>query len=350
MVFVRKMELSEACTVKKVAKKAFSGIVHFFVSNPKEAMVAVVDEKIVGGIIIKYIISNDKKIGYVDGAFIDPAYQGQGIGGVLYQKTIEYLWGQDCTALSAFVKDDNVGSWKLFLNNGFCQTSILEGVRQLGLRQMFLQYFVAPFFACNGMEFYLAVKDGEVKPKQSGSVKQIALYIFANMILFLFSLLQKNTNFPAFLSAYVTLLLGGVLFGYIGTIFSKERWHFRLNSGGAALVAFITAIGGLYPMIGNWYPPKYHNTKEFQKSMGLTAACEWVFVICITIAALILQGFHVFFEYLTSIGMVFLLYRMIAIYPFESYGGNRVYRWNKGIYAALAAISAFVIVITGYIK
>lgn len=347
MVSVRKMEQSEAKEVKRVAKRAFGGLEQFSVSNPKEALVAVLDGKIVGGIIIKYMQSGGQKIGYFDAAFIDPKHHGEGIGRTLYQETTRYLGEQGCTVLSAIVKDDNVGSWKLLLNNGFNQISLTEGVRQLGFLGMLSHYFATPLFACNGMELYLTVKDTKVKSKTSQSIPQIFLYLLANMLL-LFPALINKSSVSLFLCSYITLLIGGVIFGYAGTLFSKKHWTFRLNSGGALIVVFITLIGGLYPMIGNWYPPQYENTKSFRKDMGIAALCEWISIIFLTILGLALQLTHPYFEYLFRIGSMLLLYRIIIVYPFESYGGNRVYRWSKKIYATLTAVSATLIIIGNF--
>ena len=194
MIVIRKMEPSEAGAVKKLGQKTFRGIEKLFVSNPKDAMVAVLDDKIVGGIIIKYIESNGNKIGYFDGAFIDANYHGRGIGGMLYEKTTQYLWEEGCTAQTALVKDDNVGSWKLFLNNGFCETSFLEGVRLLGLRTMMRHYLTTPFFVSNGMEFYLSVAKGQVKPKEIGSLKQIFMFVIANILLILFRFMNNKSK------------------------------------------------------------------------------------------------------------------------------------------------------------
>lgn len=343
MLTIRKMEPFEAALVKKVARGAFGGLEQFFVGSSKEAMVALIDGNIVGGIILKYIVCQDQKIGYFDTAFIAPAHQGKGIGGALYQKTAQYLWEQGCTALSALVKDDNVGSWQLFLNNGFSRVSMKEAFSQLGFGAMLLHYFAAPVFAANGMEFYLALKDGEAHPKKSGSVVEIFLYLLANAVLLLPMAVRSQTGFVSFLFSYLTLLSGGVLFGYFGSLLSGQKWRFRLNSCGAALVGLIHLLGGLYPMIGNWYPPKYENTAAFRRNAGITALFEWGFFLVLTAAAVFLKGYFGVFEPFVSLGAIFLIYRILAVYPFESYGGGRVYRWSRGIYLALAALSALVV-------
>lgn len=336
MIVVRKMEPNEASAVKKVGQRTFGIVESLFVTRPKEAMIALLDDKIVGGIIIKYIVSNGKKIGYYDGAFIDPDYQGLGIGNKLYAETTKYLWEQGCDALCALVKDDNVGSWKLFLNNGFSQTSIKEVIHQLGLGTVLKTYFTTPFFIANGMEFYLAVKEQSVQSKVCKTGSQIGLYLLGNFLLMLPTLFMGRSNFGLFISAYMVLLIGGVLFSYIGTLFSKRQWYFRMNSGGAVLAAFIN-LSGAFPMIGSWYPEKYENTQAFKKDMGISALWEWLFVLGVTFIALLLEPLY--FRYMAQIGGVFLIFRILIFYPFESFGGRRVYLWNKGWYGVLTVLS-----------
>jgi len=47
-----------------------------FVTKPKTAIVAILDEKIIGGFVYQIDIIGKKKIGFVSFLFTDPAYQG----------------------------------------------------------------------------------------------------------------------------------------------------------------------------------------------------------------------------------------------------------------------------------
>ena len=59
-IIVRKIKKGEEKEVLKLARRAFLGIEALNVSKPDNAMVALIDDKIVGGIIYK-VIKCDKK-------------------------------------------------------------------------------------------------------------------------------------------------------------------------------------------------------------------------------------------------------------------------------------------------
>lgn len=346
MIEIRKMEPHEAKAVKKIAMRAFSGTERLFVSKPQEALVALYNGEIVGGIMVKYIVHKNVKIGYYDGAFIAPEHRGKGIATKLYKETADYLWAQGCTALSATVKDDNAASWTPLLGSGFLRVSLTEGVRKLGVLSMILQYFATLMFMSNGMDFYLCVKDGDLKPKSTASVPQIATYLLINTLLFLLAAAWLGrTSFLSYTAAFFTMIFGCALSGYIGTLFSKCKWQFRLTNCGAVITVFINAIGGLYPLIGNWYPKKYENTDAQRQEMGLVALCDWVFILAATVCAQLFGGASVFLRQLCMLGEVFLIYKIIALYPFESYGGRRVFLWDKSVYVIFAIASLAVIFI-----
>lgn len=339
MTEIRRMQPHEAVEVRKIAAKAFDGIERFLIAKPKEALVAEIDGKIVGGIIIKYISSNSDKIGYYDGAFIHPDYHAKGIGSALYKATAEYLWEQGCTAQAAFVKDDNVASWKLFLNNGFSRVSFFEGPKKLGFSTMLKYYFSTPFFVSIGMEFYLAVKGKSLESKPKITAKNILLYLLVNTLLVLLGSIGSSRDYPLYLAAFLTILASGVFFSYIGTLFSKRDWYFRLNSGGAFLCCVLNFFGSLLPMIGAWYPAKYEKTDKFKQDLAMPALMEWISLLCLTFMACFYADAHIYLNYLRIVGVMLLFYKIIPLYPFESFGGGRVYRWNKWIYGIMALSS-----------
>ena len=338
MITVRAMQPEEAKILKKIGWRAFGLAERLFVGTPKQAIVAVMDNQIVGGIMYKYIQTKDKKIGYFEAAFIDPDYQGKGIGRKLYQQATAYLWYKGCDALTALVKDDNVGSWQLFLDNGFSQTRMIGAIKELGLVAMLKQYFTTPTFIGNGMEFYLAVKEKEVPSKKVESISQIGLYLLINLLIMLLPVYVSKNYTLSFIGIYMALLAGGVGIGYLATRFSHYKWRFRVNSCGGVLVALLSFVT-LYPMWGNWYPDKYENTQLFVKAMGIQAFCKWMALILVTLVAAVLRNQILLMQDLYQIGSVLLILRCLNFYPFEFFGSRRTYLWHKGLYVVLSIIS-----------
>lgn len=341
----RLMEPREAKAVQKIAQHAFKGLEALMVPKPKLAVVAVTGEKIVGAIQIKIYNAGGKKVGYYDYAFIDPDYHNQGIGTTLYQAAAAYLWEQGCQALSALVKDDNPGSWHLFLKTGFKRSSLSDLVRQFGMVGALRLYFFTIYGVAIGMDYYIALPSREVSPgdKKSSDTGQMAVYLFLNLLLPLVLFLRSPGNMVLFYLAFLILMAGGILAGYLGTFFSKRDWKFRLCNGGGFVCILITLLGSIFPLTGNWYPVTYEKSESFRRDMGLQALTGWIFILAISFLSMVMEERHLLFRYLNQISSLFLMYRIFAFYPFESYGGGRVFHWNKAVYGGFALISALAI-------
>lgn len=165
-LIIRPMKDGEQKEIVKVGKRAFKLMEALFVGTPKQAMVADYNGKIAGSIMYKYFNTKTKKIAYIDEAFVDPEFSGMGIGKMLYSQTFDFLWKQGCDNMTALVKDDNVGSWKLFEDNHFKRVSCYEIIKELGIIGFIKHYIKTPFLFAVGMDFYMANKTNTVKEKK----------------------------------------------------------------------------------------------------------------------------------------------------------------------------------------
>lgn len=345
-IIVREMMQNEVSIVRKIGRRAFTGVESLWVGKPKQALVAVKDGNIIGAVLYKFITDGNKKTGYIDYAFIEPDYHNQGVGSILYKAAADFLWEQGCDALTAIVKDDNVGSWGLFLKNGFYRVSLPELVWIFGFNGAFKQYFCTPYCFGIGMEYYVAVRNEICPSCKNGSIKQILSFLLANFLLILPVAGYWRENPRLIDMAFLLVLLFGVISDYIGTKFSTHRsWEFRFNNGGG-FICLVINLSSVLPMLGNWYPQKYEKTKMFYKDMGITALTGWISLL--TLVGILAFGgiHHSFARYVWQIGAILLFYRIIPFYPFESFGGRRVYDWNKWIYAVMTIITLAVIICT----
>lgn len=344
-VTVRGMEPGEAGAVYRLGRGAFDGIERVWMPKPKQALVAVRDGEIVGAVLYKLFLSGGKKIGYVDYAFTGADCHNMGIGNLLYAAAVDFLWGEGCDALTAVVKDDNVGSWSLFLKNGFARVSLPGLIREFGLGGAIKQYFGTPLCFGVGMEYYVATKSEHVAGDKGGSGKQILAYVLANSLLLGVGILVNPKEALAVWVAYLCMLLAGIGVSALGTRFSASRdWRFRLNNGGI-LVYMLVNLGSIFPMVGNWYPSQYEKTERFRRDMGIPALMEWCYLLAVTAVCAFGGMEYTVVRILGQIGTFLLIYKSLPFYPFESFGGGRVYRWRKPIYFLMAALSLVVAIV-----
>lgn len=78
--------------------------------------------------------------------------------------------------------------------------------------------------------------------------------------------------------------------------------------------------------------------------MGMTALVSWIALLILTAFLVFSRSQGMIASVTKQVGVYLLIYRMIPIYPFESFGSKRVYDWNKGIYVVMALATLVVII------
>lgn len=347
-ITVRAMQENEAAEAARVARKAFGVIGWLIIRKPKQGFVAVTDDKIVGGLFYDTKQSGDKKIGIVSFLFTDPGYNGLGIASRLMDDCIKHLWELGCTAQISYVQDDNVGSWTTFEKRGFVKTSLIQSAKALGFSTALKSQtiFAETFMFCTGADFYMALPDKEETKKYErsyASIPQILIFVLLNL-LFLWNVILHD-NAPLLVAGSVGLvLLGTVVVGWLGTLFTGRKWHFRMTQGGFILSPFL-AIFSFYPMIGTWYPDKYENTPRFKLDMAINSILIWIFLIAVVAVSRFVLADNALLAVMRNIATVYLMFRCMPWLPFSSYGAGRVLSWNKFVFGAFAIVSFLLIIV-----
>lgn len=338
-LIIREMKEGEEREIVKTGRRAFPAFEALFVESPRMTMAAVYEDKIIGGIIYKFISSGGKRIAYISEAFVDPDYHGSGVGTKLYKETFCYIWDQGCDGMTALVKDDNVASWKLFMENGFKRVGAFEVIRQAGISGALLQYLKTPVPFAVGMDFYMVMKETSVKEKDTG-VCQLFSFLASNFLLLLPVWLQlfrrSPQSLPVFMSAYFTVLTLFVLTRYAGTLFSRRSWKFRFNNGGSFLTVLLGLFGNTFPMNGNWYPDKYENTPDFRRDMAIPEIIKWA---VFSLAALLAFTGIPYLRSVSQIICYYLIFIIIPLYPFEALGAGRIYRFSRLLWLFTAVLT-----------
>jgi len=342
-ILIRQMRPEEAANVKKIAKNAFGFLEGMFITKRKDAIVAVDGNKLLGGVYFSMGKRGGKKFGHVDYFFIDPTAQGRGIGKMLCKAAIDHLWELGCDFLLTYVRDDNVASWKLFVENGFVRTDFAKLAKVVGLGGAIHQHCLTSAAFCIGHEIYIAMPSAELAaPLEKPKSQLLQLAIFAVMpILFLLPNINWGNleSLPIVLGALAIIFMGYVLAGFAGTLFSIGRkWRFRFTGGGAPMTFLISLFsGGITPMVGNWYPAKYENTPAFKRDLGIQAAFGWIYLIGIAVVGNLLDG--PLWGTVAGITFILLIYRCILMVPFISFDNGRIWNYNKILFFVIAVAS-----------
>lgn len=338
-ITIRAMRDGEQKEIQQIGKRAFQFVEALFVGRPQKAMAAEYEGRLVGGILYKEFTVRQKRIAYIDEAFVDPDYQGMGIGKKLYTETIEALWKQNYHVLTALVKDDNVGSWKPFLDNGFCRVSVYRIINEIGLSGFLKHYLLTPYLIAVGMDFYMCSRENTLEEKGNAPL-QLFLYFFVNYLL-LFPLWARwyhrnaDSCLWSFL-AYGTILALFIGSRYLGTLISRNGGKFRFNQGGSFLLPLLGFFGNVFFMNANWYPKCYENTDDFRKKLAIPEIIKW-FLFALLPWTTLLPG--PYFQALGRLSCPFLIFIMIPVYPFEVFGGGRIYRYKKLLWFVMFIIT-----------
>lgn len=85
----------------------------------------------------------------------------------------------------------------------------------------------------------------------------------------------------------------------------------------------------------------YRKGKDFKRSLGLSSLGQWFALFMIIIIHHFILKDHKFTELLASLAGLMMILSVIPLYPLASFGGKRLYDWDKIIYG-LILIASFI--------
>ncbi|MCL2589225.1 MAG: GNAT family N-acetyltransferase [Oscillospiraceae bacterium] len=352
-LIIRNMRPGETQASRKLAGRAFGFPERLLIPQPKEALIAEIDDEMVGGMYYYSKIVSGKKLGYASFFFVGPAHKGKGIGGKLCKATTDLLWEQGCDLILTYVRDDNVPSWGAFENCGYVRTTFPEVAKTIGLAGAVRECVFSMFGIALGHDLYMALPT-EIATKRAekkDGLGQIALFLLLPFLFLAHGFLTADRNaLPPAILGLLAIFLGLVVFAWLGTrVSARRKWRFRLNNGGFAwgpitlLSSFVPMFGIFVPMNGSWYPERYENTKAFWRDLAITSLFTWLPLLAAMAAVRLLPEPHQILREASGIVGMFLVLRCFPFSALGPYGGERVWRWNKAVWAVLAAAGLFLV-------
>lgn len=336
-ITIREMRKDEAALALQTGRASFGLFEGLAFQKPKQAFLAILDDQIVG--MASYQIfsaKNNQKIGYLETGYVKKGCEGKGIGSKLYEKVTVYLKEQGCVTVTGTVKDDNVASWKLFENNGYHTVGFLQMLQSYGLISTIGLWFKSTLAFATGFHLWSTMPQ-----KISPSACEISVFAFLNLLVLLPVLLLGRSwaEFGMHVGAILLLLTASLAGGFIAALCSRERWCFRVTRGGLLISVLLAALGGIWPIVGRFYPLEYKRTAVFRRDMALEGLFEWLALLLLIGTAAVFKNQSVFWSSVFSLGTTLLLFHSLPVYPFECFGGGRIWRYSKGLCALTIAVS-----------
>ena len=335
---IREMREDEAALAWKTGKPSFGLIERMAFQKPKQAFLAIADAQIVGmASFCSFPGKNDQKIGYVEVGYVKKGCEGEGIGGELYKRATTHLKEQGCETVTATVKDDNVASWKLFENNGYRITGFIQLLHCYGLLSTIRLWLKSTLAIATGFHLWSTIPG-----RGRSTIQQVGIFALLNLIVLLPVLALGGSLLDFGLRACVTALLlsAALLGGLLGTLFFKEKWCFFTTRGGVLISFLVTSLGGIWPVVGRFYPVIYRRTPGFRRDMGVEGLLEWLALLFMIGVASLKKDQLAFWNYVFSFGKNLLLIHALPVYPFSSFGGKRIWDYSKGLSVITIIISA----------
>jgi hypothetical protein len=244
-----------------------------------------------------------------------------------------------CNGYSALVRDDNVGSWKMFTNRGLQRATLVDLISKFGVLDMFKLTFKTPMNIATGMDLYLKLEQKVFSVERKDSSLQIFKYLIFSALLLLPTLIYDFGRGFQVIGAILSILGIRMIFGYMGTKLSNENWYFRVCEGGYIIPFVVSLLGGIFLISGNWYPKVYRKAPDFKRSLGLTALAQWISLLFISLLAVTQLGQIEFIKTMAKLAGIFMLISIVPFYPLASFGGVRIFNWNKGLYVVTVLFS-----------
>ena len=355
---IRPMKVEEKRDVGAIMRRSFSLTQQWFFSWSPDVLVAELDGKLLGAVVLKtFPLPGGRKGGLIAWIFTAPQARGTGAGQRLTEAALEFFEEQGCDELMACVEGYNTSSSKLFATRGFSILSPGEQFRRYGLGALAMWMHTFHFI---DVGHFLWVRPAATQP--DNPVMQWWGNWLVNVLVYLLAMGRQHgfrqLSLPSLVRAplLLTLFLG---IRTLSTLWMARRHkldvRFRAWESGFPLSLLLAlAFGIQYPVLGNFYPTsdrwRYRDLLPKLGSMALSGVLP---TLALTWGAWALLRFGELgpdlAQWISSVmtmGLFLTLFDVVLIFfPFVSYNGRRIWDWNKlpwGLVALATVILFFV--------
>ncbi len=348
-IHIRPMRAEEKRDVGAIMRRSFEPTQQLFFSWSPNVLVAELDGKLLGAVVLKmFSLPGGRKGGLIGWIFTAPQARGTGAGQRLTEAALEFLEEQGCDEIMACVEGYNTSSSKLFATRGFSILSPGEQFRRYGLGALAMWMRTFHFI---DVGHFLWVRPAAGQP--DNPAMQWWGNWLANVLIYLLSLWRQNGFRQLSLSSVVEIPLLFALFLGIRTLSMlwmarrrKMTVRYRAWESGFPLSLLIAlAFGGQYPVLGNFYPTSDRwRYRDLLPKLGPVALSGVLPTLALTWGAWALSRFgglgpdaSRWISSAMTMGQVMILFDVVLVFfPFVSFNGRRIWDWNKLLWGFLA--------------
>lgn len=350
---VRPMRDDEKRAVRVLARHAFPPLGGLFFSPPPNTLVAERDGQLVGAVVPKtFVLPDGHRGGVVLWLMTDPKARGLGVGQRLVEEALRIFEERSCREIFACVGGFNTSSSNLFAAHGFTILSPGEQLRRYGFFGMLALWLRTYRFGGDDLGHFLWAHPETRQPE--GPTLQWWGGALASALIFLLAGWRGGWLGEADLESVFSGV--GAVLALLGLREAAMRLTARLQGlsvryrawESAFMLSFGVALilGVFFPTPGSVYPrDSVWRYRDLVPKLGpiAFAGASAVLVLTGAVWAVLHLGVTPPGAVATSLravhkaGLSLVLVEVLLPFPpFVSFGGRRVWDWNRPVWSVLA--------------
>lgn len=297
-------------------------------------------ERIVGAVLLE---KGSDKEGFLSWIFVDESARGHRLASRLIQSGFDALDEKGLTKQFALVRDDNTASWNMFLKAGYKILPIHKSLFGYSMKGILKRF---SYSMLTGYSIW--VKDDAQNNKSTYPDFPIVRVLLGSILIGATLALFGVRSIDFLVIALITVL--GITLLRIMVAYPIARTYgpvrFMPSRGGFVLSILIALLSSAWwPTFGFFVPKEDQwNNHDFKKTEAYQAIATWLLL-----NATFIFTSYVFPDIFTSglniVLMLVIIYQMIPIFPFDSFDGAKVLRWNRLAYVIGVIISILTIIL-----
>lgn len=352
---IRPLQQGDRPAVSHLLRQSFAALKLPFLPNHPPGFVAEQAGLLCGVIVVnQFSLDAQRQAGTILVLATAPSVRGQGIGQQLVEAALDWFASEGCSQIFTCVEGHNTSSSQMFATRGFATLSLPQQLQQYGWQLPYLWYKTGHI---SDLGHFLWRSPALPQPSQRshGLGGWCTTTLLGNSAIVALMAARRGSDDlsspPALilLVAIVALVLGLRTAGMAlaGRWRQVQLRHYPWESGSLISVGLALCFGVYFPVPGNSYPAvAVWRYRDWRVHLGWVALGGILPVLLVAYGStlgltLLPAGAATPWLELTQTTSISLLFwdSLLPIYPFDCFNSGRLWRWHRGLWAVMAALT-----------